>query len=371
MKQFDLRNQAQENRWHYLVSLNLLKQIIRRADLFLFGISYQKIVNILKVLIGFSLGRTTINALPLFIKIELSAACNLACTVCLHSRSNDHRHQDFSGRMPLTVFKKLVNEVKKQVLGLSLYYMGEALINYDIIEAINYATQNRLSTHISSNFSFPMSDEMLQAIIGSGLTHLTVCIDGLTNDINQRTRVNGNVELVIENLRRLIFERKKQNCLFPYIEVQFIQFDHNSHQLNEALRLFETLGVDYTAILKGSSHNYTDMHPDNYNIFLPLKKKIFPRCWWPWVSVTIKHNGDVLPCCYHRIADQFSSNRNCRAIGNIKSNSFVDIWNNIDYQNTRKVCNLPKLFVNQSSLRTHFCYGCDSLFDTDKWKNMR
>ncbi len=279
MKYLDLRQLNATDKRHNILSWHYLRQTKRKAELFWFGITFKRTLNLLKCAVNFLFGKTKINSLPLFVKIELSARCNLACTVCLHSHTNDNLQQNFSVRMPMPTYKRLVDEMQNRIFGLSLYYMGEAFLNPDIIEAIRYACQYHLSTHISSNFSFPMPEALVRDIVKSGLTHLTVCIDGLTNNTYQKTRVNGDVELVIKNLRRIMSEKTKQKSRYPQIEIQFIQFAHNTNELYDVLRLFSELKADQVAVIKGSLHNYTDMHPDNYHIFYPLKKKPAPRCW--------------------------------------------------------------------------------------------
>lgn len=272
--------------------------------------------------------------------------------------------------MDLSIFKSLVDEVKDKVFGLSLYYMGEAFLYPYITNAIKYASKNGLTTHISSNLSFKISDERMEEIINSGLTHLSVCVDGLTNETYQKTRVNGDIELVIDNLKRLIKYKKMVMKKYPHIEVQYIEFKHNSEQVNDAIKKFEDFGVDSVATFRGSLHNYIDMHPDKYDIEEPLHKSKKPRCWWPWGSTTIKPNGDVIPCCYHRIADQFVSGKNQRTLGNINNMSFLETWKSRKYQDARRLCSDPSLF-KKPQLKEHFCYGCDKLFKTSKSQNLR
>jgi MoaA/NifB/PqqE/SkfB family radical SAM enzyme len=350
-------------------NLTAVRHLERKLILFR-NISLKKSINIVQTGFYYITGASKINTLPPLIKVELSAACNLACTVCVHSNRDDLKGQKFNDKMDLSIFKQLVDEVKGTVFGLSLHYLGEAFLYPYIIDAIEYARKNGLTTHIGSNFSYKISEKFMREIVNSGLTHLTVCVDGLSNETYQRTRVNGNIEVVIDNLKRLI-DAKNRLKVGPYIEVQYIEFKHNSHELRDAMKLFENLGVDAVATVRGSLHNYIDMHPDKYNIEEPLCKMKKPRCWWPWGSTTIKPNGDVIPCCTHRIGDQFVPGKNQRTLGNINDTSFLEIWRNEAYQNARRLCLDPSLFDKEPELKEHFCYGCDRLFKTNKSENMR
>ncbi|KKL60605.1 hypothetical protein LCGC14_2203620, partial [marine sediment metagenome] len=44
--------------------------------------------------------------------------------------------------------------------------------------------------------------------------------------------------------------------------------------------------------------------------------------------ITIRWNGDVVPCCYDIMSEY--------VIGNIRENSLEEIWNNERYNNIRK-----------------------------------
>jgi len=57
----------------------------------------------------------------------------------------------------------------------------------------------------------------------------------------------------------------------------------------------------------------------------PFKKHA--RCKFPWTSVCITSNGDVVqhPRCFYKI------------FGNVKNNSLKEIWNNEEYRKFRRV----------------------------------
>jgi MoaA/NifB/PqqE/SkfB family radical SAM enzyme len=60
----------------------------------------------------------------------------------------------------------------------------------------------------------------------------------------------------------------------------------------------------------------------------PTKKGLTP-CYYPWTAVNILENGDVTPCCIS----------NTMIMGNLKKQSFADIWNGKAYQRLRASVN--------------------------------
>lgn len=140
-------------------------------------------------------------------KIDITPLCNLRCTVCLHAepRGNpDLEKQRFHARQKMTIeqYRRIIDQIRHQTSGVSLYYVGDPLMHPDFEQMCRIAADARLNTHISTNFSFLLSDERIKRILTSGLTHFTVGLDGLTQENYQRTRVGGRIHWVLSNLRR-------------------------------------------------------------------------------------------------------------------------------------------------------------------------
>lgn len=81
--------------------------------------------------------------------------------------------------------------------------MGDPLMHPDLTEICRVTTEVGINSHINTNFSFHLSNDKLRSLIRSGLTHFSVCLDGLSQELHQRTRVVGQVDLVLSNLNRI------------------------------------------------------------------------------------------------------------------------------------------------------------------------
>ena len=107
--------------------------------------------------------------------------------------------------MSLESYTHIINEIKSYAFSVSLYYLGDPIINPDLALYANIARSAGLNVHVSSNFSLPLSDKKIEEISTSGITHLTVCVDGFSQEIYQKSRVGGNIELVKQNLAKLVY----------------------------------------------------------------------------------------------------------------------------------------------------------------------
>ena len=70
------------------------------------------------------------------------------------------------------------------------------------------------------------------------------------------------------------------------------------------------------------------MGPHAHIIFEENLLTFSKQCVWPWESSYISKSGDVVPCCI--IGDE-----KVVSFGNIKENSFKEIWNSKNYKTFR------------------------------------
>ncbi len=353
-------------------SIRAFRNIRRRQGWLLENVTPRKLLNLFIAGIQFVLKREVMRAWPVIVKVDISPLCNLQCTVCVHaspasSGSEDLKGQRFKAdqKMSLAQFKRITDEVSGKSMAISLYYLGDPLVHPDLDAMCRMARDAKLNSHVSTNFSFNLSDERIRSIVQSGLTHLTVCVDGLSQDKYERTRVGGRLPVVLDNLERLLQCRRQLKQKYPKVEVQYIKFQHNVDELEGALAYFAKLGVDQVTDYWGELHNYTDLNPGKYEVFRPKKRKRLPQCLWPHFSIQLKYNGEVIPCCNYRQGLQYNPKADSRVVGNVFTSSLWSVWNSPAYQSLRRFVSNPERVATEPGLTKTFCDGCPSLFDTD------
>jgi len=354
------------------MNAKMLIKTVRRRKAWLFGrLGPRKLWNLVTATKDFALKRETSRSIPAMVKIDISPVCNLSCTACVHAEPQGNpvlERQVFkpSHRMDVEHFSHIIEQIRGKATSVSLYYLGDPYTHPDVDAMCRVAADAGLEVHCSSNFSFGFKDERIRSIVESGLTHLTVCIDGLSQEKYQRTRVGGNIARVLKNLERVCEYRKQIGSKYPLIEVQYIKFQHNLDELEEARKLCEQLGVDQFATFWGDLHNWTDRDPGQYEVLGPLEDKRLPHCYWPWFSTVIKWNGDVIPCCTHRQGMQYAPGADARVFGNVFQTPLEEIWNSIEYQQARRLSASPSASERDPALKSHFCDACPALFKTTR-----
>jgi MoaA/NifB/PqqE/SkfB family radical SAM enzyme len=240
---------------------------------------------------------------------------------CLHCPTGKRLPGRQKGFLTFHSFKRIIDELSQYIYVVDLFNWGEPLLNREIFKIIDYAKNSNICTNIHSNFNVEFNQDVAEHLIRSGLSYLTLSLDGTDQEVYSIYRRNGNFEKVIENARLLIEMKKKLGKQHPYISWQFLVFPHNRHQIERASQLANTLGFDGFSVLSGvGSGGLARTKRDNKDEISKMKDIEKAKCDWLWTTATVHWDGGVAPCCLQfKKKDDFAS---------ITHNSFKTIWNN-------------------------------------------
>lgn len=301
--------------------------------------------------------KISLKSKPYNIVIEPTNVCNLQCPLCSTGVGAKTRDK---GILDLESFKKIILQIEDCCLQLSLQNWGEATLVKELPEMIKFASEKKIFCRLSTNFSVDYSKEFLEKLIKSGLGILVIDLDGTTQEIYEKYRKNGRLDVVIKNIKNIIKLKNQFNIKFPIIQTRMLVMKHNEHQIDEFKKISKDLGVDEIElgnIQLNPNSAKDEWLPNNPEFVYPTYRgdaEINP-CHWPWSGLTINWDGGVSPCCV--IDDQDTD------FGNIFKNELLDIWNNefyisarSEFSNDKKItkntiCNIckndthnPKLF---------------------------
>ena len=274
--------------------------------------------------------KLVLNSKPYSIIIEPTNNCNLGCPLCPTGLGLKTRDK---GLLKIDEFKKLIDQVKDNAIELFLQNWGEATLLKNLPEMIEYASKNKIWVSLSTNLSIPYKNNFLDRLMSSGLAVLHVDIDGTTQDSYSKYRRKGDLNLVLDNLKKCIQIKKNLDLKYPVIETEMIVLKTNEHQIEDYINLSKSMGVDKYNLHKPqvnrSSKESLDWLPKNQNYVYDKYKerKKIETCHWPWSRIVLNWDGGVSACCI--IDDPKSDFRN------FKKNSIEDIWNNDDYVSAR------------------------------------
>ncbi len=299
--------------------------------------SWKKLFNVIRVEAQLRLGIRKVWGKPFEWEIDTTNICQLKCPLCHTGLGTIHRDK---GTMHYDLFTKTIDQIKDYCVWLTLYSWGEPFLNRRIHEFVAYAHQRNISTIISTNLNKPLSPEMAENIIKSGLDVMIISMDGVTQDVYEVYRVGGRLDRVLENINLLVQKKQELGYTTPHLEWQFIVMQQNEHQIDDAKQLAGQLGVNSLVFKKVDfPHGMNDPkeaerwlprdHPE-YHREDPFHKPFQEdgqRCWRLWRSAVVNWDGGFAPCCY--LTDKSED------FGDASVNSVEEIWNNHNYATAR------------------------------------
>ena len=302
-------------------------------------VSWKKAVNLLKIEAQLRMGRTKVSGYPFEWEVDTTNICQLKCPLCHTGLGTVNRQK---GVMHFDLFKNTVDQIKDYCLWLSLYSWGEPFLNKEIDRYVAYASQNKIATIISSNLNKPLTPEMAERLVRSGLDVLIVSLDGTSQDVYEVYRVGGRLDRVLENIRLIAEKKRELGSRTPYMEWQFIVMRQNQHQVEDARRMVRELGMD-GIVFKDVDFPHGEDDPVLVTQWVPVNVPEFTkerpfgkpydeggdRCWRLWRSAVVNWDGGYAPCCYLTDAKH--------DFGDVAAQPIKEIWNNRRYQAARRL----------------------------------
>ena len=299
-----------------------------------------KILNICLARYHFHARSASVPSRPIGLVIDPSNMCQLACPGCVHSTRNEALKMfDWpNGTLSedrLSAFLKLYGP---HAVGVYFCNYGEPLLNLNTPNLIRIAKTYLLGTALSTSLSVRRFDA--EAYVQSGLDLMILSIDGATQPVYQRFRRNGDLELVLSNVRKLLDARRKLHQRTPVLSWNFLAFEHNAHEIPLAVRMARGLGVDFFRVVNPFDVASDDPHirpadvkggvrrlkwlsvsnrPENWNPFpddvesgaikhafdKPLNHiatsnsapAVGHTCHWLYKNIVMDAGGRIMPCC--------------------------------------------------------------------------
>ena len=298
---------------------------------------------------------------PISVSFEPTTSCNLRCPECPSGLRQFTRP---TGMLEKDFFRETIDDIYKDLLYLIFYFQGEPYLNRGFLDMVKYASEKGIYTATSTNAHY-LTDDVARRTVESGLDRLIISIDGTTQDVYKQYRRGGNLEKVIQGAKNIVKWKKELKSNRPFVFFQFLVVKPNEHQVEDIKKLAKEIGVDEVRFKTAQVYDYQNdpnqLIPDNEK-FSRYKKdkngkhitknKLPNECWKLWHANVITWDGLVVPCCFDKDATH--------QLGNLKDQSFKEIWNNEKYRRFRK-----ELMTSRKNI--DICANCSE--GVSVWKN--
>lgn len=280
---------------------------------------------------------------PYFASYEPTNICNLACEMCPSGKGMLKRPR---GTADMDLYRKFITENRETLINIILHFQGEPLMCQQLGEMISFARRNRIHTMFSTNGQ--LLAQNIDLIRNARPDRIIVSLDGLTDETYTKYRVGGKVQNVLNGLEKLSQLPANER---PYIELQFLVFSYNEHEIPELKNLKKKYRIDKITLKSAQIYEESqiDFLPENqkysrYNISngkVKLKKVAENHCKRLIFGTVVCFDGRVVPCCFDKDADHELGNIAGQSLQEIRnSKKYIDFVNNVfSNRNEISICN--------------------------------
>ena len=277
---------------------------------------------------------------PRVVRIEPAASCNLRCSHCPTGTVELER-----GIMKADVFDRVIEEIERhfdKVKVVVLYHGGEPLLNKAFPEMIRRVKAIGIPFVKTVSNGMLLTQRAIADLLESGLDSIEFSIDGESPAEHNFVRRRSDCDTIVANIKRLIDTKMALGLNTPRVQITSAHF-LTAEELQNKDRQKDPSPADF--MVREFSGKYADQIGFNgvfamrwphmavidelYEVQIdPHETEDGNECDHVLNVVSIRWNGDVVPCC-HDITSQ-------HVLGNVLESSLSDIWNNEKYRRLRK-----------------------------------
>lgn len=223
-----------------------------------------------------------------------------------------------------------------ETTGLRLHHFGSPLSDPMFEERVSWLKEHCSFPVHASISADQLSEKRAFGLVESGIDRIIVALDGYDDKTYKSVRGKNVSYSKACNGIELLLKAKDELKSKTLIDVQLIEIEECPEEIINYKKKWSEAGAE--VLIKPLFH-----YPD-----VMLKGEKSPLwsgpCSWPFISMVITVNGEVVPCC----ADYNSEN----VIGNASTQSLQEIWDGDTFRNFRK-----EFFFNQTA-KDSLCRRC-------------
>lgn len=294
--------------------------------------------------------KTILTSYPRRLVFELTNACNLNCIMCGRNAA-DFRPTIFDMDV-FRSFEPLMDYVEE----VTLMGWGEPTVHPHFAEMLEIINRHSARKYFCTNgMTLP---KIKDSIFKYNVDVFAVSVDGATYETNARIRRGSDLNLITQNLKEIVKEKKNRNLTYPWINFVFCAMNSNIHELPDLVRLAAEIGIEEVKVVYLTVFDDALLHEtlwgkeekvkaifeeavkvgEETGIILKLPHLVgediagedyHKECFVSWRDFFLGSDGYVRPCMSTPV-QFFKYDR---------QTSFMELWNAPEYQEYRRVVN--------------------------------
>jgi len=260
---------------------------------------------------------------PFTVFVEATNVCNFKCPHCPHGLEDYRQQAGYYEAMSMELFSKLLTGIEElgHIKALKFWLIGEPFLNRHLAEMIRLAATAKVADRIElvSNGSLPM-----ESVLDTGVDYVTISV----YDRNEK---------VLNNVRSLQRNRGARELTKPLIFARLLT--DGDAELEQWFK--EHYGQCTDELGFAQKHNwaatfeFSDKRPEKH------------ACPYPFYTLAVKANGDVVPCCV--------AWDKALTVGSLREQTLAEIWRGAPLRD------LQRAHLDHQRNSVKFCANCDVL----------
>lgn len=289
---------------------------------------------------------------PSVIRIEPSSLCNLKCSHCPTGTLNMKR-----GAMSEDIFNIVLEQLKANLETIKvvvLYHGGEPLMNIRFPYMVSKIKSLGIPYVKTVSNGMLLNGDLIERVEWNNLDCIEFSLDGESLEENNVIRRGCDGQKVIENIKALISYKKNNNLQKPDIYISTTQFiknkDSNKYKVPDYLydnfkQEIQEKQIKEFKVSIAMEWPKMKIIDNMYEVYTENKANMDNYCDHIINTITIRWNGDIVPCCYDLTSEY--------VVDNILNNDLKTIWNSERYISIRE--NIFNRTFNS------LCYNCNTV----------
>ncbi|MDD5216864.1 MAG: radical SAM/SPASM domain-containing protein [Candidatus Omnitrophica bacterium] len=314
-----------------------------------------KILRYGRIFIDWKILRTQmLNYLPEDVSIEVTNNCNFKCHFCPQSKQ-DHFSIRKRAYLSPEQAKVLIAKLRKGGIRTSVMHWtldGEPFLNPKFSEICKIAQEYNFTNQIFSTNGFFLTLKTVRSLPQSRGGRYTFCVDFCSDKklFESWRGTRGAWEMIINNINQIMKAEDLGHIKIKMTDISNYEIQ-DPRELSERLYRLKSMFRSDKVVVSGfrTFHNMTG----SVSAMSTERPKHYHLCPYPWLSLVIASNGEVVACCRDL--------EHKTIMGNLFEQELQEIWNGEKYQQLRMD------LAERKPYKINACKDCDMPYSHSKF----
>ncbi len=295
--------------------------------------------------------------------MEVFGGCNYTCQMC--PQSNPGRGKNFTRKMPLAKFEKILDELvpKYGTPQINLEGSGEPTMAKDLFEYVKIVKKRGLKCFMYCNGA-RLNGQFMKKVIDAGIDFIRISVIGYNRDLYKKWMNVDNFDLILSNLKEIKQYIKLSGSKCNLSTYHLIT---DNSKIKSEIEEYKknVINIVGTNAYIWKMHNWSGNY-DNKNPRAPTTRKSCGRPFAPELTVRAGgesgRTGAIVPCCQ----TLGPPNEEKSILGHLDTQTYEEVYYG------EKFTKLRNAHASKNFDDIEYCKNCDFLYDDPEvlvWSN--